>query len=64
MLEAFEAGSYTEAVERSDQDLQGVSGNEALTLIVETGQKVFFKVFAWSEGAQIAYRLQLGFMPD
>jgi hypothetical protein len=64
VLEAFEAGSYTEALERSDQDLQGVSGNEALTLIVTAGQKVYFKVSAWNEGAQIAYRLQVGFMPD
>jgi len=64
VLEAYEAGEYGEPVERSDQDLQGTSGNEALTLIVSAGQKVYFKVRAWNEGAQIAYRLQVGFMQD
>ncbi len=64
VLEAYDAGDYGEPVERSDQDLQGTSGNEALTLIVSAGQKVYFKVKAWNEGAQIAYRLQVGFMQD
>jgi hypothetical protein len=64
VLEAFSAGEYSEAIERSDQDLQGVSGNEALTLIVEEGQKFFFKVAAFSEGASIPYRIQVGFMPE
>ena len=64
VLEAYDVGEYGEPIERSDQDLQGTSGNEALTLIVTAGQKVFFKVMAWNEGAQIDYRLQVGFMPD
>jgi hypothetical protein len=64
VLEAYEAGEYGEPVERSDQDLQGESGNEALTLIVSAGQKIYFKTKAWDEGAQITYRLQVGFMPD
>jgi hypothetical protein len=63
VLEAYSAGDYAEAMERSDQDLQGVSGNEALTLVVEPGQKFFFKVAAFTEGATIPYRLQIGFMP-
>jgi len=64
VLEAYDPGEYGEPVERSDQDLQGTSGNEALTLIVAAGQKVYFKVKAWDEGAQIEYRLRVGFMPD
>ena len=64
VLEAFAPDAYTDPLERSDQDLQGVSGNEALTLIVTAGQQVYFKVSAWDEGAQVDYRLQVGFMPD
>lgn len=64
ILEAFEPGMFAEAMERSDQDLQGSGGNEALTLIVETGDEFFFKVSAFSEGASVPYRLQVGFIPN
>ncbi len=63
ILQAFQEGEYNEALEHSDQDLQGVAGNEALTLVVEPGQKFYFKVSAFSEGASVAYRLQVGLMP-
>ena len=64
VLEAFTDGEYTEPMESSDQDLQGVSGNEALTLSVMEGETVYFKVRAFSEGSSIQYRLQVGFIPD
>ena len=64
ILEAFSPGEFAEAMERSDQDLQGTGGNEALTLVVEPGQEFFFKVSAFSEGANIPYRLQVGFIPN
>jgi hypothetical protein len=64
VIEAFEEGSYGEPMERSDQDLQEKGGNEALTLIVTRGQRLYFKVSAFDEGAEIAYRLQVGFMPE
>lgn len=64
VIEAFDEGSYGDPVERSDQDLQEKGGNEALTLIVTQGQTIYFKVSAFSEGAEIAYRLQVGFMPE
>ena len=64
VIEAFEEGDYGEPMERSDQDLQEKGGNEALTLIVSRGQRVYFKVSAFDEGAEIAYRLQVGFMPE
>jgi hypothetical protein len=60
ILEAFEEGSYTEPMNRSDQDLQGSAGNEAVTVVVEAGQAFFFKVSAWSEGAYIPYQIQAG----
>lgn len=64
ILEAFFPGEFTEAMERSDQDLQGTGGNEALTLVVEAGEEFFFKVSAFSQGSVIPYRLQVGFIPN
>ncbi len=60
VLEAFERGMFTEPLTRSDQDLQGSGGNEAVTLVVREGQEFFFKVSAWSEGAYIPYQIQVG----
>ena len=64
ILEAFSPGDFAEAMERSDQDLQGNGGNEALTLVVDPGDEFFFKVSAFSQGASIPYRLQVGFIPN
>jgi len=64
ILEAFSPGEFTEALERSDQDLQGNGGNEAVTLVVEAGEEFFFKVSAFSQGGSIPYRLQVGFIPN
>ncbi|MBT8398234.1 MAG: hypothetical protein HKO65_01825 [Gemmatimonadetes bacterium] len=64
ILEAFTPGEYAEALERSDQDLQGNSGNEAVTLIAEAGEEFYFKVSAFSAGASVPYRLQVGFIPN
>ena len=64
VLEAFTPGDFTEPLERSDQDLQGTGGNEALTLAVEAGEEFFFRVSAFSEGVSGPYRLQIGFIPD
>ncbi len=65
VLEAFNEGEFAESVERSDQDLQGVSGNEALTLSVTPGQALYFKVSMYgTSGTQTSYRLSVGFIPD
>ncbi len=65
VLEAYDAGEYNEAIERSDQDLQEINGNEALTLSVTQGQIMYFKVSTFgSASSAIAYRLSLGFIPD
>jgi hypothetical protein len=64
VLEAFEEGEFSEALQRSDQDLQGNGGNEALTLVVAAGQQFYFKVASFSEGATVHYRLQVGFIPN
>lgn len=64
ILEVFAPGAFSEAVERSDQDLQESGGNEALTLVVEAGEELYFRVSAFGQGASISYRLQVGFIPD
>jgi len=64
ILEAFEADEFAEALERSDQDLQGNGGNEALTLVVDPGDVFFFEISAFSQGSTIPYRLQVGFIPN
>ena len=64
VLEAFQPDQFTEAMERSDQDLQGNGGNEAVTLVVKAGEEYFFRVSAFSLGTSVPYRLQVGFIPD
>ncbi len=64
VLEAFEEGEYSTAMERSDQDLQEVLGNEAITLAVQPEQKIYFKVSPVSDGQAVSYRFQIGFIPD
>lgn len=69
VLEVFNEGEYTQSMERSDQDLQEETGNEAITLSVKPGQSFYFKVstFGSSFGTMdsiVAYRLSVGFIPD
>jgi hypothetical protein len=64
VLEAFANGEFSEAMDRSDQDLQGNGGNEALTSVVEAGEEIYFKVSAFGEGKLVPYRLQVGFIPN
>lgn len=64
ILEAYSPGEFADALERSDQDLQGKGGNEALTLVVDPGDEFYFKVSAFSQGSTIPYRLQVGFIPN
>lgn len=65
VLEAFTEGNFSEAAERSDQDLQDAAGNEALTLFVSPGQTLYFKVSMYgTPDGPISYRLSVGFIPD
>ncbi len=64
ILEAFTPGEFFEPLERSDQDLQGNGGNEAVTLVVEDGDEFFFRISAFSGGGRVPYRLQVGFIPN
>lgn len=61
VLESFNEGEFAEPVERSDQDLQEVAGNEAIVLVVTAGQTLYFKVSAFSSTSEaIAYQLTAG----
>ena len=65
VLEAFTDGNFSESAERSDQDLQDMTGNEALTLSVSPGQTLYFKVSMYeTPDSPISYRLSIGFIPD
>lgn len=65
VLESFNEGEFAEPVERSDQDLQEVAGNEAIVLDVTAGQMLYFKVSAFlSTGQAVAYRLTAGLIQD
>jgi hypothetical protein len=63
-LEAYQPGAFTFPAERSDADLQGSSGSEALTLAVAAGQKLFFRVVDIGGYAPVSYRLQVSFIAD
>ncbi len=65
VLESFNEGEFGEPAERSDQDLQEVTGNEAIVLFVTAGQTLYIKVSAFSStGTAIAYRLTAGMTRD
>jgi hypothetical protein len=64
VLEVFAAGRYASAVDRSDQDMQGVRGNESVTANVQAGDTLYFRVSAHSVREPIAYKISSGFIPD
>jgi hypothetical protein len=62
-LEVFEGGNFADAINRSDQDMQGVAGNESLTIQAAAGQTYYFKVSpVFSSGDVTAYRIRVGIM--
>jgi hypothetical protein len=62
-LEVFAEGSFSESLNRSDQDMQGVQGNESLTIQAQAGQTYYFKVSpVFSSGEAIRYRIRVGIM--
>lgn len=64
VIEAFTDGDFNEAVARSDQDLQGHTGNESVTVDLKAGQSLHFKVTAlWEAGGLTPYRLSVGRVP-
>ena len=62
-LEVFNEGDYRQPLGSSDQDMQGIPGNESLTAPIEAGQTLYFKVFPLFEGeGLITYKIRAGVM--
>jgi len=62
-LEVFAEGEFGEAITRSDQDTGGVSGNESITMRIEAGQTLYFKVSpVFSFGEAVPYTIRAGVM--
>lgn len=63
-IEAFTEGNFAEPVANSDQDLQGHTGNESVTVDVKAGQTVHVKVASlFGSGGAAAYRISVGKVP-
>jgi hypothetical protein len=63
VLEVYLDGKFAEAAGRSDQDLQGNSANESVTVNVNAGQTVHVKVAGAFSRANIKYRLSSNLIP-
>ncbi|MCO5169432.1 MAG: hypothetical protein M9894_24065 [Planctomycetes bacterium] len=64
-LEAFHEGRFRQPIAVSDQDLQGVKGNESLTIDVEAGQTIYIRVSTFFSGEEVVpYRLVTGLIPN
>jgi hypothetical protein len=63
VLEMFETGNPDPTM-RSDQDLEGVQGNEAISARVAAGETRYFRVSTRSttEAGPIPYRIRVGVM--
>jgi hypothetical protein len=63
VLEAYLDGNFSQPAQRSDQDLQGNSANESVTLQVEAGQSVHVKVSGNFSSINTKYRLSSNLVP-
>ena len=64
VLEAYLGTDYSEPTTQSDQDLQGHTGNESLTIDVKAGDTVYIKVKSLADsGDEAPYRLSIGKVP-
>lgn len=63
-LEWYEEGSFQQAMDYSDQDMDGALGNESLTLNVGPGDVVFVRVTPLGGGGEpVPYRIASGLIP-
>jgi hypothetical protein len=63
VLEVYLDGNFSEPAGRSDQDLQGDSANESVTVSVKSGQQVHVKVAGAFSRANLRYRLSSSVIP-
>ncbi len=63
-LEAFVDNDFSTPTANSDQDLQGHTGNESVTIDLKAGQTVHFKVASlFGSGGTSPYRISVGKVP-
>lgn len=63
-LEAYTDGTFDTPAANSDQDLQGHTGNESVTVDVKAGQTVHVKVASlFGSGGASPYRISVGKVP-
>lgn len=63
-LELFRDGDFREPASTSDQDMDGVLGNESVAVDVRAGETVYVRVRPTFEGSEpIAYRVGSGLIP-
>lgn len=63
-LSAFTNGNFEEHVAHSDQDMQGHTGNESVTVTLKAGDTLHLKVASLSEsGGASPYRISVGRVP-
>jgi hypothetical protein len=64
IVEAYLGGEFSEPTTQSDQDLQGHTGNESVTIDVKAGETVHIKVKSLGTSGDAApYRLSIGRVP-
>lgn len=62
-LEVYKEGEYRQYLDNSDQDMQGVTGNESLSSPIAAGQTLYFRVLPVFEGGGlISYTIRAGVM--
>lgn len=57
ILEVYTDGDFSSAADRSDQDMQGNTSNESVTINLEAGDSVHVKVINQSGSTASKYRL-------
>lgn len=62
-LELYADGAFGEAMDASDQDMEGVLGNESITVNVRAGQTVYLRVTSAFGGGYAGYRIASGLIP-
>ncbi len=63
-LEVFREGEYREPIDASDEDMEGVMGNESVTMDVAAGDVLYLRVLTrFGGGLNIPYRVTSGLIP-
>lgn len=61
-LDMYRDGQFGEAAESSDRDLEGVTGNESITVRAQAGETLYFRVRPVFSGGSVEYTIRAGIM--